>query len=150
MNNNKHNNNNNNKNNNNNNDSKNNRKQQQQPMYVIFCADAESRGSARFGPGRGRIFPDDVICTGDESHLTECRSLGIGVHNCGHSEDASVVCAGTCTIFFSTTDSEINYSYTTQPQWLPSSSFLHKTIIHSCRTKQSTLVECLVQVELYF
>ena len=52
--------------------------------------------------------------------------------------------------YFYATDSEINYSYTTQPQWLPSSSFLHKTIIHSCRTKQSTLVECLVQVELYF
>ena len=70
------------------------KKQQQQPMYVIFYAAAEFRGGARFGPGRGRIFLNDVNCTGDESRLTECRSIGIGVHNCGHVQDAGVVCAG--------------------------------------------------------
>ena len=77
-------------------------------MYAIFYAGAESRGGARFGPGRGRIFLDDVTCTGDESRLTECRNSGIGVHDCGHSEDAGVVCAG----MFS--DLEINHSLTTQ------------------------------------
>ena len=82
-------------------------------MYVIYYAGAESRGNARFGPGRGRILLDDVSCTGDESRLTECRNRGIGVHNCGHSEDAGVVCSGMCDLFLST-DSEINYSYTTQ------------------------------------
>ena len=68
--------------------------------YVCH-AGAESRGNARFGPGRGRILLDDVRCTGDESRLTECRNRGIGVHNCGHSEDAGVVCTGMCDFFSS-------------------------------------------------
>ena len=62
-------------------------------MYAIFYVGAESRGRAAFGQGRGRIFLDDVSCTGDESRLTECGNIGIGVHDCGHDEDAGVVCA---------------------------------------------------------
>uniref|UniRef100_A0A8C5ALN0 SRCR domain-containing protein n=1 Tax=Gadus morhua TaxID=8049 RepID=A0A8C5ALN0_GADMO len=47
---------------------------------------------ARFGPGQGPIGLDYVNCTGHESELTQCGHRGLWTHNCGHQEDAGVVC----------------------------------------------------------
>ncbi|XP_041472113.1 deleted in malignant brain tumors 1 protein-like isoform X3 [Lytechinus variegatus] len=49
-------------------------------------------GSAQFGQGSGPIQLDDVICSGNEETILDCSHRGIGQHNCGHSEDAGVVC----------------------------------------------------------
>ncbi|CAI8055640.1 Deleted in malignant brain tumors 1 protein [Geodia barretti] len=54
---------------------------------------ATALGFARFGEGTDPIHLDDVGCSGNESSLQECRHNGVGDHNCGHIEDASVVCS---------------------------------------------------------
>ena len=57
---------------------------------------ASAPGSARFGAGSGRIWLDDVLCLGSESLLVSCQHRGWGVANCGHNEDASVICSSKC------------------------------------------------------
>ncbi|XP_048829746.1 HHIP-like protein 1 [Brienomyrus brachyistius] len=48
---------------------------------------------AEFGEGRRlRILLDDVRCQGSEATLLQCQHAGVAQHNCGHHEDAGVVC----------------------------------------------------------
>ena len=46
----------------------------------------------------GPIWLDNVVCRGTESRLIDCPARPLGTHNCDHSDDAGVRCAGTtCT-----------------------------------------------------
>jgi hypothetical protein len=49
-------------------------------------------GSSVYGQGTGKIWLDDVQCTGEESSLFNCDHPPFGGHNCHHWEDVSVVC----------------------------------------------------------
>ena len=50
---------------------------------------------AYYGEGSGYIWLDDVNCSSSETNILSCPHNGLGMHNCGHSEDAGVRCTGT-------------------------------------------------------
>ncbi|XP_036389460.1 deleted in malignant brain tumors 1 protein-like [Megalops cyprinoides] len=54
----------------------------------------DALGSARFGEGNGSIALDDLACFGSEDSLQDCGHSGLWIHNCGHQEDAGVICSG--------------------------------------------------------
>ncbi|XP_070219695.1 scavenger receptor cysteine-rich domain-containing protein DMBT1-like [Bos mutus] len=61
----------------------------------LGCGQAVSAlGKAHFGPGSGDIFLDNVQCAGAERYLGQCAHSGWSEHNCGHHEDAGVICSG--------------------------------------------------------
>ena len=72
---------------------------------------------AYFGSGYGPIWLDDVNCNGSESNLLNCTNYGIGIHNCGHHEDAGVRCS----------DSSNFSSVTPSPTETPNGKSKHST-----------------------
>nr|XP_014339550.1 PREDICTED: deleted in malignant brain tumors 1 protein-like [Latimeria chalumnae] len=61
----------------------------------IGCGSAVSApGSAAFGKGTGMIWLDDVVCTPAAPSIFNCMAKTLGNANCGHIEDAGVVCSG--------------------------------------------------------
>ena len=56
----------------------------------------EAKNEAFFGRGSGKIWLDDVNCSGDEKSLSDCphRASGWGSNDCTHDEDLGVICHG--------------------------------------------------------
>ncbi|XP_016133767.1 scavenger receptor cysteine-rich type 1 protein M130-like [Sinocyclocheilus grahami] len=60
----------------------------------LGCGEALSAPkSAHFGEGSGPIWISNLMCTGSESTLMNCRLFGWGIE-ANHTEDAGVICSG--------------------------------------------------------
>ena len=50
---------------------------------------------AQFNPGTGPIFLDQIVCSGSETSVLDCRQhTPLGLPTCEHSQDAGVRCIG--------------------------------------------------------
>ncbi|KAF3702785.1 40S ribosomal protein S12 [Channa argus] len=62
---------------------------------VLDCGTAlTAKSGGFFGQGHGDIWMDDVNCVGNETSLEHCQHPSFGENNCGHGEDAGVICSG--------------------------------------------------------
>ena len=52
----------------------------------------ESYIEAKYGEGEGDVILDDVVCTGNETSLSDCEHREPFTSNCEHDEDVSVKC----------------------------------------------------------
>ncbi|XP_064614318.1 uncharacterized protein LOC135478001 [Liolophura sinensis] len=59
-----------------------------------YCGGA-TKAKLTFGQAANdvSIHLDDVVCNGREVSIMQCRSAGLGTHNCNHDEDVGIVCS---------------------------------------------------------
>ena len=81
----------------------------------VVCRFGEDLGNY-YGSGSGRIWLDNLRCTGNETSLADCPHNGWGVHysNCRHNEDVSISCDNSkCRLLSTGISSQIIRHFTT-------------------------------------
>jgi hypothetical protein len=65
------------------------------PFLLAPLALNGEENAETFGSGSGRIWLDDIKCTGQETNLLSCPQTSfIQDHDCEHSEDTGMRCLG--------------------------------------------------------
>ena len=62
---------------------------------IVVCRSLgylSGKGVDEYGGGSGPIWMDEVMCKGSENSLEDCPRNAWGDQDCGHSEDAGVIC----------------------------------------------------------
>ena len=71
---------------------------QDNKLHTLLHTGATALTGGAVPDGADPIWLDNVQCRGTESRLIDCFTNPLGLHNCEHSDDAGVSCAGTtCT-----------------------------------------------------
>ncbi|KAK5853043.1 hypothetical protein PBY51_006865 [Eleginops maclovinus] len=87
---------------------------------AMDCGTAKTAKSASFfGEGKGDIWLDDVSCIGNETSLVHCHHASLGENNCGHSEDAGVVCSATIRLINGTDQCSGRVELSNGAKWSP-------------------------------
>ena len=64
----------------------------------LGCGEAiKALNGAYYGQGSGSIWMSGLQCVGSESTVKDCRSQRWVTKNCGHHQDAGVICSGRLT-----------------------------------------------------
>ena len=64
----------------------------------LGCGEAiKALNGAYYGQGSGSIWMSGLQCVGSESTVRDCRSQESVAENCGHHQDAGVICSGRLT-----------------------------------------------------
>ena len=62
-------------------------------MASSAVSPTDGKATDIFGPGEGGpVFLSEVQCSGSETNLTHCASVGLGQHSCGLQNSAGVIC----------------------------------------------------------
>jgi len=62
-------------------------------MASVSVSPTDGRATDIFGPGEGgSVFLSEVQCSGSETNLTLCPSVGLGQHSCGPQNSTGVTC----------------------------------------------------------
>ena len=61
-------------------------------LLSIYHLGATARSNGAFGRGSGPIFLANVQCNGLEQRISDCPQAELEANNCGHYQDAGVVC----------------------------------------------------------